>query len=121
MFCIVTFTNEDESVDYIPEKWMIGRDKCFWPNEPIKVTRKWRTENCDPQKCWIQCPVRVLKWNIGWQLQGKNLLKRCTFLVTEKTARQLSKRAEMTSDLTDHEARIKRQPDRLMEDELMFF
>ena len=66
MFCVVTFTTENESVDYVCENWLIGRNMCLWPNRPLKIMKQLRSSHCDPDKeNWVECPVRVMKWSIG--------------------------------------------------------
>ncbi|XP_065664592.1 uncharacterized protein LOC136086234 [Hydra vulgaris] len=64
-FCIVEFIEEDGSVDYVCECWLVGETQCWWP--PYKGTKinRVRTKCEIPGDDWSLVGVRILGEAVG--------------------------------------------------------
>ena len=60
-YCVVEFTEED-SVEAIPEKWLVSENEVLWPNKPTFISR-FIIFNETPTKSWIKHKCTVLKRN----------------------------------------------------------
>jgi hypothetical protein len=56
MFVIITFLNEN-TVDYIPEEWLLGREECLYPPSNAGSAKK---RSAQPTSNWRKYPIRVL-------------------------------------------------------------
>jgi hypothetical protein len=56
MFAIVCFLAEN-SVDFIPEEWLVGRELCFYPVSNVATAKK-RHEL--PTEKWKQYHIRII-------------------------------------------------------------
>lgn len=87
-FKIVTFTDHN-MVDWVPACWIIGLDQCSYPNDRSDIVTKIKTDFDSPddkvlQNGWSNYHVRILGSAPNVQI-----------------ARDLARRAEFTSELSD--------------------
>ncbi len=63
MYCIVSFTEEDDVISVIPSSWLCDNNKkCFWPPFPAgPVIKKCKA----PVSTWNKVQVIVLENDIG--------------------------------------------------------
>lgn len=58
MFCIILF-KDDNTIDYIPEEWLVGRDQCYYPTKNVAVLKK---KSAKPSSDWRMYSVRILSF-----------------------------------------------------------
>jgi hypothetical protein len=56
MFAIICFVGED-TVDYIPEEWLIGRQQCHYPKLNVTALKR---KGCTPLADWKTLDIRIL-------------------------------------------------------------
>ena len=114
-FAIVTF--HDNSVSYISSEWIISSSTCFWPPFSKSKLQFWRSNHRCPEQNWKKFDIRILAKNIG---KAYNYIFRNNFwfgffnfcghfLDNEEEAIRKAERAELTSDLSDHQIQTKRK------------
>ena len=55
-FYVVHFI-KDDAIDFISEKWLFGRNECFWPMSDIP---KLRSKHTEPEPSWEKYAIRIL-------------------------------------------------------------
>jgi hypothetical protein len=57
-FVVVKFL-EDDSIDFVPEKWVRGRSLCYWPKVNVSKLRKECVEVDDEDEKWTLFDIKI--------------------------------------------------------------
>ncbi len=105
-FCVVVF--DSDVVDYVSEKWLIGRTQCRWPNCSSFQIKRLRSQHAEPQKSWEIHSCKILS-STPCEIAARRRLKRA----------ELGKE-DLTTDIEhDQQQRLSLPPNRFINDTLI--